>query len=228
MDYRTVPPAISYTRYPTAGSPNPEASLHLVDLANENQSIEIPLGEQVEYILPFFTWNPDSAEVLFVTQNRDHTLLELSAWDPVNGTGRTILTETDLAWINEHYLVAPIFLDGGERFLWLSERDGFMHLYLYSREGEQIEQLTKGEWLIDTLAWDILTPGKPVHLDPSETWAYFSTTQNSPIERQLYRLNIKSGQFQQLTQHPGFHFVTLSSDGQYLGELGDPRVTTGS
>lgn len=229
-DYRQVPPTISYTRYPTAGSPNPEASLHLVDFETDRQITDIPLPEDVEYILPFFTWTPDSSEALYITENRDHTVLELKAWNPSTGDSRTIIKETDPHWINEYLYVKPVFLSNGEQFLWLSERDGFMHLYLYSRQGELIQQLTQGDWLIDTLPYDVISPEKPVQVDPSGTWAYFSSTKNSPIERQLYRLNIESGQLEQLSQQAGFHFATLSGDGRYLVEqfsnVDTPPVTS--
>ena len=229
-DFRTVPPTVSFTRYPTAGSPNPEASLHLINIEAGDDSQAIPIPEDTEYILPFFTWTPDSSEAIYITVNRDHTKLELNAWDPMNGAGRTIITETDPHWINEFLYVPPLFLGDGEEFLWLSERDGFMHLYLYSVQGELIRQLTQGDWLIATTPWNILTPGSPVQVDPSGTWAYFSTTQNSPIERQLYRLNIETGDMEQLSQGAGFHFATLSSDGGYLVEqfsdVDTPPVTS--
>jgi len=229
-DYRTVPPTIRYTRYPTAGSPNPKVSLHLLAPESSQQAKAIPLPESVEYILPFFTWAPDSGEAFYITENRAHTVLELRAWNPATGQGRTLIKETDPHWINEFLYAAPVFLGEGQRFLWLSERDGFMHLYLYSRQGKLIRQLTPGDWLIDTTPWDVLTPGRPVHVDPSGTWAYFSATKNSPIERQLYRLNIESGQLKQLSQSAGFHFAALSGDGRYLVEqfsnVETPPVTT--
>lgn len=217
-DFRPIPPTVSYTRYPTAGSPNPTVSLHLLDFAAGQSPQAHALPENAEYILPFFTWTPDSTEVFYVTQTRDHKLLELKAWNATSGSGRTVIRETDPYWVNEDFYVAPLFLKDG-RFLWLSERDGYMHLYLYSREGELIRQLTRGEWLIDTTPWDILVPGKPVYLDPSETWAYYSSTQQSPLVRQLYRVNLAGGEPERLTTEAGFHFASLSGDGQYLVDV---------
>ncbi len=81
-DFRPVPPEVSYTRYPSAGSPNPKASLHLIDVAAGGQPQAIPQPEEAEYILPFFTWFPDSSEALYLAENRDHTVLELEAWNP--------------------------------------------------------------------------------------------------------------------------------------------------
>lgn len=136
----------------------------------------------------------------------------------------------DPLWINEFLYTAPVFMADCQRFLWLSERDGIMHLYLYSRQGELLQQLTRGDWLIDTTPWDVLTPAQPVQVDPSGSWAYFSTTGNGPLERQLHRLHIESGRLEQLSKSPGFHFSALAGDGRYLVEefsnVDTPPVTS--
>ena len=72
--------------------------------------------------------------------------------------------------------------------------------------------------MIDSTAWNLLTPGQPVQVDPSGSWAYFITTKNSPLERQVYRVNIASGQLEQIFAEQGFHFAALSGDGRYLVE----------
>jgi dipeptidyl-peptidase 4 len=236
-DYDPVPPTTGYTRYPVAGSANPEASLHFLSPGSGAQARPITLPQDTEYVLPFFTWTPDSKEAVYITVNREHSVLRLNAWNSKTGGSRVIIEETDPHWINEDLYVAPTFLPGG-RFLWLSERDGYMHLYLYSTKGDLIRQVTSGDWLVDTLAYDVLSPGKPVfvipparrvHVDPSGTWAYFTSTKNSPIERQIYRVNVESGKLQQLTKKSGFHSVALSGDGKYLvdqfSSLDTPPVT---
>ena len=227
-DYRTVPPTISYTRYPVAGSTNPKATVHIIAL-DTGQSTPVFLPEETEYIMPFFTWSPDSQEAIFVSENREHTSLKLNAWNPTTHAGRTIIDETDPYWVNENSYAAPIFLGDGSQFLWLSERDGFMHLYLYSRQGELIRQVTKGDWMIDTPAWNLLIPGRPVYVDPAAEWAYFSTTNNSPLERQIYRVNIANSALEQVSQTAGFHFGALSSDGQYIvdqySDVATPPIT---
>jgi dipeptidyl-peptidase 4 len=228
-DYRPVPATVSYTRYPTAGTSNPVATLRAHAMGALAPPLEIPLPANTEYILPYFTWTPDSNRTLFITVNRDHTELLLNMYTPHSGEMRTLITETDPAWINEDQYVAPVFIGDGSQFLWLSERDGFMHLYLYASDGRLIRQLTQGDWAIDSTARNLLAPGRPVQVDPVRTWAYFITTQNSPLERQVYRVNITSGQLEQVTREPGFHAETLSSDGGYLVEqysdVNTPPVT---
>jgi dipeptidyl-peptidase-4 len=226
-DYRPVPATVSYTRYPTAGTENPTATLHaqaqgalapLPRQARDVPALEVPLPADAEYVLPFFTWTPDSNHVLFITVNREHTELILNLWTPQSGELRALVTETDPYWINEERYAAPLFLGDGEEFLWISERDGFMHLYLYTQEGELVRQLTQGEWMIDSSAWNLLTPGRPVHVDRTGEWAYFLTTQTSPLERQVERVNIDNGELERVSQEAGFHLFALSADGQYLVE----------
>jgi len=214
-NYDTVPPTVSYTRYPVAGSQNPKASLYVISMESGMSKQMIPLPEDTEYILPFFTWTPDSQEAIYITVNRDHTLLKLNAWNPSSGSGRTVLSEADNNWINEDRYAAPIFIGDGQQFLWLSERDGYMHLYLYTRQGDLVRQLTKGNWMIDTNTWNLITPGRPVHVDPSGSRAYFISTKNSPLERRLYELEIATGRLDLLSQQ-GFHSFSLSGDGKYL------------
>ena len=116
-DYRPVPATVNYTRYPTAGTPNPQASLHALTPGALAPPLEILLPAGVEYILPFFTWTPDSNHAVFMTVNRDHTELTLFAWTPQSGEVRTLIRETDPNWINEDRYATPIIMGDGKQFL---------------------------------------------------------------------------------------------------------------
>jgi hypothetical protein len=59
--------------------------------------------------------------------------------------------------------------------------------------------------MIDTPAWNLLVPGKPVYVDPAGEWAYFSATKDSPLERQLYRVAITGGSLERVSAAAGFH-----------------------
>ena len=166
-DYRPVPATVSYTRYPTAGTANPVASLHALTQGALAPPLEVPLPDGAEYVLPFFTWTPDSNHALFITVNRDHTELMLNMWTPQSGELRTLIKETDPTGSTRIAMRPRSSWATAAQFLWLSERDGFMHLYLYTQEGKLVRQLTQGDWMIDTSAWNLLTPGRPVHVDPA-------------------------------------------------------------
>ncbi len=172
-----MPATVSYTRYPTAGTANPVASLHALTPGALAPPLELSLPDDTEYVLPFFTWTPNSNHALYITVNRDHTKLALNMWTPQSGETRTLITEEDPYWINEERYAAPIFLGDGPsdagQFLWVSERDGFMHLYLYDLDGTLVRQLTEGDWMINSSAWDLLTAGRPVHVDPDRRLGVF-------------------------------------------------------
>ena len=109
-DYDPVPATVSYTRYPTVGTANPTATLHALAQGATAPPLEVPLPAGAEYVLPFFTWTPDSNHALFITVNRDHTELILNMWTPQSGELRALIKETAADWINEDRYAAPIFI----------------------------------------------------------------------------------------------------------------------
>ena len=129
-----------------------------------------------------------------------------------------MIEETDPNWINEERYAAPVFLPGGDKFLWISERSGYMGLYLYGRDGNLARELTSGDWMIDSSGWNVLTPGKPVQIGADGEWAYFIDTRGGPLERQVERVNVETGALEQVTREPGFHQAALSADGRNLVE----------
>ena len=81
-DYDPVPPTVSYTRYPTAGTPNPAVSMHALAPQESLPARDIPLPPDSEYVLPFYAWTPDSGEAMYITVNRDHTVLQAERLGP--------------------------------------------------------------------------------------------------------------------------------------------------
>jgi dipeptidyl-peptidase 4 len=215
-DYTTIPATVTYVRYPAAGTNNPVASLWMHNLVTTATSKVATLESDDGYVLPFFVWTPDSGKALYITVSRNHRTVVLNAYNPTTGTGSTVMTENSDDWINEDKYAAPVFLDNN-RFLWISERSGFMHLYICTMAGSA-QQLTSGNWLIDNNAYNLLIPGRPVYVDPTGTWAYFSATKESPLERHIYRVNIATGSLEKLSSRAGFHFMTLSGNGRYVAE----------
>jgi dipeptidyl-peptidase-4 len=118
---------------------------------------------------------------------------------------RTILVERDSAWLD---VVDDLrWLDGGKSFLWVSERDGWRHLYRISRDGKAVKLLTPG-------AFDLISPdaafGEPyVHgVDTTGGWAYFSASPDNATQRYLYRARLDGkGRPERLTpaNEPGSH-----------------------
>jgi dipeptidyl-peptidase 4 len=215
-DYLSIHPHLIRQRYPKAGDPNAIPSVHVVAVGeHEIRTWTTPLNPQVEYVAPEYSWTADSKEVSFLTLNRAQNELTVHLWDPASGNDRELLVEKDPYWINS--IEPPLFLRESQRFLWLSERDGWLHTYLYSRDGKLLRQLTHGNWCLDqpsSLFQSTLT----LEVDEKRGWIYFAASEKDPRERHLYRVRLDGTQFENLSKEPGTHSLNLSPDKHLLIE----------
>lgn len=197
--------------FPQAGDPNPKPSFHVVNVEEGHERDWQFKSSEVEYIGPSFSWTPDSKAVALLTLNRHQDELKVHAWQPQTGTDDVLASEKDPYWINS--LDPPYFLKSGGSFLWLSERDGWLHLYLSNRDGNQLRKLTRGDWMIDH---PLFTDVPMFQVDEAGGWVYFSSTDPDPRQRQLWRVRLEGGGLERLTQEAGSHALNLSPDGRYL------------
>ncbi|MFM1768961.1 MAG: hypothetical protein RJA22_1490 [Verrucomicrobiota bacterium] len=177
----------------------------------------LPAG--VEYVLPEFNWTPDSREVAVLTLNRAQNDHAAWAWRPAGGGDavRLLVRDRDATWIN--VFEGPRFLRHSASFLWLSERDGWLHLYRHSRAAGVAPgagtALTSGPWQIEanfSQGWS----GRPFEVDPEEVFAYFSATEKDARERHVYRVRLDGTGLTRLTREAGTHYQRLSPDGRHL------------
>jgi dipeptidyl-peptidase-4 len=202
---------LNLQRFPQAGDPNPKASFHVVSVSGGAIETWVPHNDSasIEYFGPRFAWTPDSKAISFLTLNRDQTKEVADLWNVDSGTDRTLVTERDEYWINS--LNPPQFLSGG-RFLWLSERDGWMHLYLYNMEGKLQSKLTSGDWMLDRPLFSDLPM---FQLAGDSGWVYFLSTDPDPRQRQIYRVHLDGTGLERISKEPGTHVFHLSPDGRY-------------
>jgi dipeptidyl-peptidase-4 len=181
-------------RYPFAGQANAKIRLGVVSLEN-SAPVWMDLGADDDIYLARVKWlSPErlSAQI----ENRAQSRLDLISFNPASGQASTLLTETSDVWINLHQMFRPL-RDG--RFIWASERAGFMHLYLVDGNGALVRPLTSGEWQVDSLDG----------VDEKNERLYFSATRHSPLERHLYVTDFNGRPPRRLTREPGTHTVTL-------------------
>ncbi len=212
-NYLATHVSLEHERFPQSGDPNPLASLHVV--AVDDPSVppaEISLdAKQVEYFGPTFIWTPDGAALCFLALNRAQTDAAVHRWEPRSGNDRVLFVEHDPYWVNS--LEPPHFLKGGREFLWVSERDGWQHVYLYTAEGKLERQITRGAWMLDR---PVFQDAPLFQLDAQENWLYFAATNPDPRERQLYRIHLDGSGMERITPEPGSHTLDLAPDGRFL------------
>ncbi len=152
------------------------------------------------------TWSPDGATVYVAVLNREQNHMLLNQYDAATGKKlRTLFEEKSDKYVEPlHGLIFNPY--DPLRFIWISRRDGFDHLYYYRNDGTGMRQLTSGNWSVtDFIGWD--NRGR---------YAFFRSTEPSPLERNIYRIDINSGARTRLTPDPGTHDVWISSDGKYF------------
>ncbi|MFO0888370.1 MAG: DPP IV N-terminal domain-containing protein [Isosphaeraceae bacterium] len=197
------PRKVEENRYPRAGEPNPKVRIGVVDASGGPVRWADLSGEKPEDLLiSHVGWWPDSSAAYLYLQNRTQTWLDLCtiAASEAGAKPRKLFRETTRAWVADQDPIT--FLKDGS-FLWLSERDGWKHIYHYDADGKLKDRVTSGEWEVRSLA----------HVDADSGWITFTGTRDEPISPNLYRTRI-GGPIERLTHGPGSHQVAVSPGGK--------------
>lgn len=161
-----------------------------------------------EHYLTCISWRPDGRQIYIAELNRKQNYMELNAYDANTGDFlETLFVEENARYVEpEHPLY---FLPGSnDMFIWMSERDGFKHAYLYNladrnkQDGKLMPpvQLTSGDWLVTDL----------IGVDPKHKNLYFMATKDSPLEQNLYSVDLKKYIVTRITTEPGVHRVMMN------------------
>lgn len=204
-DFLTDYTDIEQQEYPKAGEANTIVRVGVVSVEG-GPTTWLDLGGNPDVYVPRVQWLPDGSRVAVQVHSRNQDTLDVLLCDPHSGTSSLLLRETDSRWVSLHD--GLYFLRDAERFLWLSERDGFNHLYLYrkKKEGgsEPVRRLTHG-------AWDVK---QVVGVDEQREKVFFTAYEKSPLELHLYSVRLDGSGFQRLSTSDGYHTITMSPDFQ--------------
>ncbi len=194
-------PKIKRIPYPKVGTTNPAARLGIVPAAGGATTWVKLDGDPRDYYIARMEWADSSKEIIFQRLNRLQNTLTLMMADARTGTARTVLTDRDKAWVE---VVDDLqWLDNGKQFLWVSESDGWRHVYLVPREGGTLRLITPGDFDVIRVAG----------IDAPGGWLYYIASPDNPGQRYLYRMPLDgSGQAERLSpaDQPGTHSYTLA------------------
>ncbi len=213
-------------RYPAAGDTNVAIGLHVVRIAPLEMRVwtnpsdgtprvhqprtyprgeirDIDLGKNPDIYLTRVDWRGPT-HLTFQRQSRDQRTLELIEVELASGQQRTLVTETAKTWVPLHNSL--YFLEDG-RFVWSSERSGFDHLYLASKDGKTLTQLTLGDWPVD----------KVLAIDEAKGLVYFSAGRDAAgraaaREAQIHVVPLAGGEIRTLSTEPGMHGASFAKN----------------
>ncbi|MHC4329608.1 MAG: S9 family peptidase [Planctomycetota bacterium] len=196
---------VEWIPYPFAheGGPLRQSELFVVDILSKRQ-VRVDTGKEPDQYIHIVGWRPDGSELLFLRMNREFKKLELMAANPSTGSTRLVLTEIQKTFIGGEafsYEWPWLFtlLADGNRFIWMSERDSWNHLYLYDLDGTLIRQLTRGTFPVVRV----------VATDEKAGWVYFSARadRRRPCDTHFYRVSLQGEGFMRLTKATGSHRI---------------------
>jgi len=203
----TIYPELTSIQYPKVGHTNPSCRVGVVDTVDGGTTWFEPEGDPRAHYIPMMEWAGGSNELMLIRLNRLQNTAEVMLGDVRTGSVRTVLTEIDEAWVDMRRS-PPEWLDGGRWFTWLSERDGWRHLYLVSRNGDHIRLITPGDY--DVVALD--------RVDEAGGWVYLSASPEDPTRRFLFRVPLDgSGTLERVTPAgaTGSHAYEISNDARW-------------
>jgi dipeptidyl-peptidase-4 len=186
-------------RFPQAGTANAQVQLGVFNLET-GQTTWMQLGDTANALVARVYWLPGGGKLAVERLSRVQDKLELLFCDPASGRAQAVLTEKSKTWINFTDNFFPLASD---EFLWTSESSGFRHIYRYSDKGEMLGQLTKGDWEVRGIS----------AIDEAKKRVYFTSSEASPLETQLYSVGFDGGEPTRITSEEGSHSIHANTDG---------------
>ncbi len=211
-DISTKPSTFKKIRYPMAGQASHTVTLGIYDLATKSTLFLKTSGATDDY-LTNISWDPAGTYVFVIHLNRATDHLSVVQYDATSGKAlRTLIEEQDTKWLEPLHPLTFLKKSPSQYIHW-SQKDGWMHLYLYDLKAGLIRQLTKGNWVVqriievDEKSGNVFVEGTDL-IDPKDP--------KGAMETHLYRVELANGRTTRLTREPGTHHAQLSSNGRYL------------
>lgn len=191
-------------KYPMVGMKSHQTTIGVYRPADKSM-VFLKTGAPKDRYLTNISWSPDEKEIYLQEVNRGQDTCSLVVYSSETGKRlRTLFTDSSKKYTEPEHPI--LFIPGkSDRFILLSRRNGYRHMYLYDTTGKLIKQLTTGPW--EVLNAEIDKKGENI---------YFTATEKSPLEVHYYKLNFKNGKYNRLTQENGVHSAIVSESGRYL------------
>lgn len=184
-------------KYVAAGETNPTVTLHLFTLQNRS-SKPVVLPVEPDSYLPVIRYTRNSNQLAVMTLNRNQNEFRMYFTNPKSGLSSLIINEKNDHYVEPAYNAVHFYTKG---FIYLSEKDGYRHLYLYGPNGGLQKQLTSGKWDVT----------KYVGCDTINQVFYYQSTEDGSEKRSIYSMDRK-GRKTKLSLKPGMNEATFNSD----------------
>jgi dipeptidyl-peptidase-4 len=210
----TTDSAYSYTvpvEYPIAGEDPSACRVGVVDISSAKTTwMNIP-GDAVQHYIPRMEWADNSSEIILEQLNRAQNQSNIYLANAATGNATLVHSESSNTWIDEKNAWSDgkpegwEWVNNGKDFIWMSEKDGWRHMYRISRSGKEA-LVTKGNYDVMNISV----------IDDAGGYIYFMASPDNATQQYLYRIKINGGNAERLTpaDEPGTHFYSISPNGK--------------
>lgn len=200
IDWTSYPAKNKNIKYPMAGNKSHYVSVGVYNVTN-NQNVFLKIDGPKDQYLTNIAWSNDEKIIYVVVLNREQNHFKVNAYNPITGDYiSTLFEEKDEKYAEPLHPMQ--FLTSGKQFIWQSRRDGYNHIYLYDAAGNLIAQLTKGNWEVKNV----------IGFDEKNENLFFEANEQSPINQDVYKVNLKSKKITRLTEDKGYHTGIFSKN----------------
>jgi dipeptidyl-peptidase-4 len=213
-------PKVTSFKHPKPGQRNSAVKAGVVPAAGGYPVWIRTPGDPSDTYIARLEWAGNSREVILQHLNRLQNTLDVLIGAAATGEVRTVFTDTDKAWVET--MDDFVWLDGGKRMLWLSERDGWRHAYSIGSEGGDLKLLTPGDY-------DVMSVGA---VDGTGGWLYITASPVDATKRFLYRVRLDGKGRPEIVGpagQTGVHRYDISPSGRWafhsFSTLDTPPVT---
>ena len=218
--------SIDVEPYTMVGENNPIVDIFIYDVKSK-KTIQVdvrdgkPFTNSVvgQYVYGI-EWSPNGTELLFHRTNRKQDIMEFAAANPQTGKTRVVVREEWLASYTRN-LPEMKFLSDGKRFIWTSERNGFLNYYLYELSGKLLSTITNHQFeVVGIDNWEYLSTSDWAHIDEeNEMLYYMARSGDNHMKRQLHKVGLDGKGDTRLTDPTLDHAVYISPDHKYFVDI---------
>jgi dipeptidyl-peptidase 4 len=204
-DTDTLYPTIRQFAHPKPGTTNSAVRVGVVSRSGGRTTWVKTPGDPRDYYIPRMAW-ADARTLVLQHMNRLQNRNDVLLADAASGEARQVLRDESRAWVDDVDQVE--WIDGGRQFVWVSEKDGWRHVYAVPRDGGRERLLTRFEG--DVLSVEAV--------DAKHGRVYFTASPENPIQRYLYAVRTDGdGSIERVTppDQPGTHTYDVSPDGAF-------------
>ena len=218
-DYSGRHPEWDRIRIPQPGDTNPTVRIGVADVRT-GKKVWLDPRQTGEFYIPRIYWTSRPDTLAMIVLNRKQNDMTLLFFDVNTGGSRKVMEEKSKTWIDVYDFYAGVqdlmsFPAKAHEFFWISDRDGFQHIYRYDYSGKLVQQVTHGAWSVTRIEGT----------NPDKQTIYFTSTNPSPLERQLWQVKFDGSGLARITMTPGRHQIDMSPNAQYFVDTWSSTTT---